>query len=291
MTKRLRINLVNYESAIGKNAILTKYARMMERELLDTDHEAIIAPVPQAGYINHHINFVAYTEKFPGKNTTMITHLSGDKTWSEQLKMALVKKQEEWGTVGICFNQEMKEKLIKDGRDGKKLFVSGHAHDSVPRRPIIIALVFNIYPDGRKREEMLVKLFDFLKKHKAQDRFVFRVMGQNWKELLERMIKKGLKQAQYTDVFTGDLYQEFLSTSDFLLYTGDEDSLGQSVIDAKQAGLRVIAPPRKEFTVEYPFKNQDELNQTFLTLAEDNEVKDWTWNNFVKKHIAVWEKL
>lgn len=284
----MKIHLVNYEVNFGIDAILSKYARMMERELIDLGHEVSVSGKPEKADVNHHINFISY-QKSGGKDTTMITHLSGDKFMSEQTKIDMVKEQLKT-SIGICMNDEIKEKLVKAGCDKKKLFVSGHAHDSIPRRPIIIALVFNAYPDGRKREEMIVSLFEFLKKNKKQHDFVFRVMGKGWKPLLDKLIKKGMKQVQYTDLFTSDLYQQFLYTSDFLLYTGDEDSLAQSVIDAKQANLRVIAPPRKEFTIEYPFETQGELNSIFLSLT-GNEVEDWNWTNFVKSHLKVWEKM
>lgn len=282
----MKICLVNYEQALGIDAILTKYARMLERELIDLGHEVIVSATPKQGYINHHINFVAYEKKFPGKNTTMITHLSGDTAWSNELKMNLVKKQEEWGTTGICFNQELKEKLVKAGCDEKKLFVSGHAHDSTPRRPRIITIVSNLYPDGRKREEMFTKL---IKSLPDQKNYIFRIMGKDWMRVLDPLRETGL-QVQYMDGFTADLYQQFLNTSDFLLYTGDEDSLGQSLIDAKQAGLRIIAAPRKELTVEYPFTSQSDLNTIFEKM-NDNEVKDWTWEAFAKRHETIWKNL
>ena len=281
----MRICLVNYEQEIGLDAILSKYSRMMQRELIDLGHDAFISGKPDyTADVNHHINFVAYDGKGTGKNTTMITHISGDKARSLEEKIRIVKEQEKTA-VGICMNEEIKEKLVKSGCDEKKLFVSGHAHDGTQRRPTIIAICSNLYPDGRKREEMFTKLFKTI----DPTDFVFRIMGKNWKPLLDPLVKKGI-QVQYTDVFMMDLYQQFLSTSDYLLYTGDEDSLGQSVIDAKQAGLRVIAFPRKELTIDIPFTNQEELNSIFKKMTE-NEVKKWTWENFTKNHVKVWEKM
>lgn len=284
--KKLKICLVNYEQALGLDAILTKYARMMERELIDMGHEVIVQPTIKDGYINHHINFVAYVNQKKGKHTTMITHVSGDKTWTEEFKLRLVKNQESWGTIGFPMNEGMKETLIQAGCDPKKLFVTGHAHDSLPRRPILITISSNLYPDGRKREEMFTEL---VKQLPNQNQFIFRIMGKDWMRVLEPLRKIGI-QVQWTDHFTADLYNQLLSTSDYLLYTGGEDSLAQSVIDAKQAGLRIIAPPNKDLAVELPFTNQEELNEIFRKLVE-NPVKEWTWENFTKRHVAVWEKM
>lgn len=279
----MHIHLVNYELNYGIDAILSKYARMMERELIDLGHDVTISGKPEKADVNHHINFISYVPS-GGYDSTMITHISGDKNMTEKEKISLVKRQEKTA-IGFCMNEEIKEKLVKAGCDEKRLFVSGHAHDGFLRRPAIIAIVTNLYQDGRKREEMFTKL---VKQLPNKNSYIFRIMGKDWMRVLEPLRKHGI-QVQWTDKFMGDLYEQFLSTSDYLLYLGDEDSLAQSVIDAKQAGLRVIAPPRKELTVEFPFKTQEELNGIFKRML-DNDVKDWTWENFTKKHTAVWEK-
>lgn len=281
----MKIHLVNYEQALGIDAILTKYARMLERELIDLDVKVTLSAKPdKKADINHHINFISYVPS--GKiDTTMITHLTGDKNMSEEEKINLVKKQLKT-SFGICMNEVIQGKLEQAGCDPKKLFVSGHAHDGVPRRPKIIAMTFNIYPDGRKREEMIEKL---MKSFKDPSDFIFRVMGKGWKEFMTPLQETGV-QIQGTDTYNADYYNQLLCTSDYMLYTGDEDSLGQALIDAKQAGLKIIAPPRPEFTVDFPFTSQEELNEIFNDFT-DNEVEDWTWENFAKKHKEIWEKL
>lgn len=283
MTKKLHVHLVNYEQNYGIDAILSKYARMMERELIDLGHEVTISGKPEKADVNHHINFISYTPS-GGKDTTMITHVSGDKSLTEKEKIAMVKEQLKT-SHGICMNEVIKEKLVKAGCDPKKLSVSGHAHDSIPRRPTLIAILTNLYPDGRKREKYFT---DLIKSIENKD-FIFRIMGKGWMSVLDPLRKKKI-QVQWTDKFMADLYQQLLCTSDYLLYMGDEDSLAQSVIDAKQAGLRIIAPPQKELEVEYPFRNQAELNAIFKRMTE-NPVKDWTWENYTKNHLKVWEKL
>jgi hypothetical protein len=278
----MKINLVNYEMNLGIDAIISKYARMMERELIDLGHEVTISGKPKKADVNHHINFISYVPS-GGFDTTMITHVSGDKNMSEAQKIALVNKQEKTA-IGICMNEEIKEKLVKAGCNPKRLFVSGHAHDSIERRPNIISIVSNVYPDGRKKEDMFVNLAKSLKEKKM---YLFRIMGKGWMPIFEELKDTGV-QLQYIDSFSMDTYIQFLCTSDYLLYTGDEDSLAQSVIDAKQARLRVIAPPRKELEIDLPFLCQADLNRIFEKM-EENEVKDWTWENFTKKHLEIWK--
>ena len=42
----MNIKIVNYEKALGVDAILSKYARMMERELIDLGHDVEIVEKP-----------------------------------------------------------------------------------------------------------------------------------------------------------------------------------------------------------------------------------------------------
>ena len=279
----MRVNIVNYEQNIGIDAILTKYAKNLKKELIDLGHEATITGQAKEADINHHINFLSYRPS-GGKETTMITHLTGDKNHTEKHKTDLVKVQLEV-SHGICMNQEIKDKLVKDGCDPKKLSVVLSAHDSLPRRPRVIFIATNIYPDGRKREGMLAELLKTI----DPEKFYFVIMGQGWKDTMEIIVENGIL-GEYYGSFNAKDYQHCLDTSDYMLYTGDEDSLAQSLIDAKQTGVRIIAPPRKEFEVEYPFNNQEELNSIFEKMNE-NPVKDWTWNNYAKQHIKIWENL
>jgi hypothetical protein len=282
--KTLRINIVNYEQEIGIDGILTKYARQMQRALLDLGHQVTISHIPDSkAQINHHINYASYHSS-GSIDTTMITHITGDMQ-TEKQKIDKIKSSLKTST-GICFSKGMKDKLIKAGCPADKLEVVLPAHDSLPKRPRIIAIATNVYPDGRKREQMFSKMIRSLK---DQKKFTFRIMGKGWKKTLDPLVKIGI-QVQWGENFAGDFYQELLQTSDYLLYTGDEDALAQSIIDAKNAGLRIIAPPQEDIEVEYPFKDQKELNYIFSQM-EENPVETWTWDNYVKNHLKIWSKL
>jgi hypothetical protein len=280
----MKIALINYEQNLGMDAILSKYARMLERELIDLGHDAFITGEPVEADINHHINYISYKPS-GGIDTTMITHLTGDLSHSEKEKIKMCKEQSKTA-FGICMNKEIMEKLIKNGIPKEKLSYVLHAHDGMERRPRLIAMIYNVYPDGRQREDMFVKLVNSLK---DKSDYAFQIMGKGWKPILDSLLKKGL-QVNYMDNFYGDLYQQMLMTSDYLLFTGDEDSLAQSIVDATNAGLRVIAPPQNGLKVEYPFSNQQELNQIFKDI-NSNPVRDWTWENYTKQHETLWNRL
>jgi hypothetical protein len=214
----------------------------------------------------------------------MITHITGD-MYTEKEKVDKIKSSLKTST-GICFSQGMKDKLAKRGCPKSKLEVVLPAHDDLDIRPRIIALAFNIYPDGRKREDMFTKLIYSLPN---QMKYAFRIMGKGWMPVLEELVKEKL-QVQLVKEFSGEFYRELLNTSDYMLYTGGEDALPQSLVDAKFANMRLIAPPQEDIEVDLPFKNQKELNDIFAKII-DNPVNSWTWDNYAKNHLKIWDQL
>jgi len=195
-----------------------------------------------------------------------------------------INKVKDYDGIGICFSKGIKKYLIKNGVPKEKLEVVDPAHDGMARRPRIIAMAYKLYLDGRKREEMFVEMFKSLKR---PENYIFRIMGENWRPILEKL--DGI-QVQWTDKFSLDLYEQMLNTSDYLLYTGGEDAAAQCLVDAKNAGLRSISPVVDELTVDMPWKTQKELNKIFAEMDE-NEVEDWTWENYVKSHLQIWKNM
>ncbi len=281
---KFSVHIINYEEGRVENGILTKHARSMERELQDLDYEVSVSnkPDPKAD-INHHINYIS-AQSCPTLNTCMVTHFTSD-MYKLTDKLDKMRKFLVNG-VGICFSQAIKDYLIKQGMPASKLEVVLPAHDGMIRRPRIIALAFKVYPDGRKREQMFYKMFLSLKDKK---KFIFRIIGQGWKPLLEKLATKGL-QVQWTDRFSMDLYEQMLNSSDYLLYTGGEDAIAQCIVDAKNAGLRIIAPPQTDVEVDIPWQTQEELNKIFQDM-EINEVEGWTWERYTKNHLKIWNKM
>lgn len=281
-SQKMRIHLVNYEIGI-KDGILSKYARQMGFILTDMGHAVSISnkPNPKAK-VNHHINYLSYKKCPKTINTLMITHF----TEGTKEKIEFAKKAMETADYGICFSQDVVDLLESNGI--KNLTVIPPATEIV-RRPRMIAIMTDLYPDGRKREWMFEELVKVIDKKK----FVFSIVGDGgWRPILEKLIKLGL-QVQWQPVYNPQLGQTILNIADFLLYTGGENCQAQSVIDAIKAGVRVIAPDSECYNgldIEYKFKDQTELNMIFKSL-ETTPVDDWTWENYCKKHLEIWETL
>jgi hypothetical protein len=239
-------------------------------------------PDPKAD-INHHINYIA-AQDCPTLNTTMVTHFTSDMYEMDE-KLAKMKRFIDKGGVGICFSKGVEDYLGDQGMNRKQLTTVLPAHDGRKRRPRIIMIAFKVYPDGRKREEMFEKLCATIDPNK----FIFRIMGPGWKPTLDKLVSKKI-QIQWLENYSEEFYNELLSSSDYCLYTGGEDAIAQCIVDAKNAGCRIIAPPQEDVEVEYQWKTQRELNKIFEKLAE-NPVEKWTWENYSRRHAAIWEDM
>jgi len=277
----MKIHIINYEQAFN-NGILSKFAHKLHDELEKMkDIEVSIGNVPEpTADINHHINYLPY--KHSGKiNTIMVTHI-----W-DGYKLNALREHMKSADLGICMSTDTKEFLIQEGIDAKKLAIVLPAHDGTPRRYQIVSILTNVYPDGCKREDMFTKLIETLDINK----WAFRIMGSGWADILTPLVAKGL-QVDYFAEFDYDTHKKILDSSDYNLYFGeDEGSMG--LLDSKNAGLKLIAPNigfNKDIGIDYPFKDQAELNDIFAKLSI-NPVEDWTWKKYAKEHLKLWKKL
>ena len=273
MENSMKIHIINYEEP-RYNGILSKYAYSMTDELKKLGVEVTVSnePDPKAE-INHHINYRSY--KPSGTiDTLMVTHITTED------KMESIKSGMKTAKKGICFSHETEDQLKKEGI--KKLTTILPAHDGLPRRPRRVFISTNVYPDGCKREGMFYELI----KNIDCTKFHFYIMGSGWNV-------QGLDaNISYLDHFELDDYANLMNVCDYNLYFGmDEGSMG--ILDATQVGMKTIAPLQgfhKEIGIDYPFTNQLELNEIFNKLAT-NPVEDWTWLQYAKEHMKVWEKL
>lgn len=276
----MNINIINYEEALGYDGILSKYANAMRFELQRLGHTVTILgrPIKKAD-INHHINYESYVYLSGTRNTLMVTHITDEK------KLETLKKGMRTADIGICFSHETEEDLKK--KNILKLTTVLPAHDSIERRPRMIAIVTNVYPSGCKREKMFVNLLNHIDKKK----YVFMIMGTGWERTLDSVVGTGFV-GQYHPKFEHETYQKILQLADYFLYFGKDEG-AMSILDATYAGIKCIAPNigfHKELNIAYPFDTQDDLENVFKKL-EENPADEMTWENYCKQHIKIWEKL
>lgn len=282
----LRINLINYEQGLGvKDGILTKFAEKMHEELQKLGQASRITSGPtDDADVNHHINFLPYKQG-SGVNTLMVTHFLD----SQYQRLNVLNTALKTADMGICFSQDMVNRFKEKIPALDKMTYILPAHDGLKRRPLVIAILTKIYDDGRKREWMVHELSKVIDKEK----FAFRIMGEGWRPTIQKMIDDGFTNIEYFEEFDYAIHKSILDSSDYLLYTGDEDEGAMSVLDAANAGLKTIAPVQGfhyDIGIDYPFKTQEELNSVFSKLSE-NKVEDWTWEKYTKQYLELWQKL
>ncbi len=277
----MKIHIVNYEQAFN-NGILSKFARKMYDELEKREGiEVSIGNVPEpSADVNHHINYLPYRHSNT-VNTLMVTHI-----WKGN-KFDALKEGMKTADMGICMSEATRQELIKWGLNRNKLKTVLPAHDGILRRHQVVSILTNVYPDGCKREQMFTDLVKTLDHNK----WAFRIMGSGWEEIINPLILAGL-QVDYFPTFQPEWYKKILESSDYNLYFGeDEGSMG--ILDAKNAGLKIIAPNigfNIDVGVDYPFRDQKGLNTIFKKLSI-NPVEKWTWTKYVDEHLKIWKKL
>ena len=214
----------------------------------------------------------------------MITHLTGDNRQSREYKTEFLRDSLDT-SFGITMSKTLLDQLIIEGLPVDRLSYVYPAHDKLFRRPCKIAILTNIYLDGRKREQMYIDLFKSIDK----DKFIFMIMGRGWEKVLSQV---DIVYEHYSS-FNMDKYISILWESDYVLYVGDEDCVSQSLIDAHQVGIKTIFPDipvNHEFGIDYAFTTQEDLNMIFYKLIE-NKVSDLTWENYARNHLEIWTEL
>jgi len=285
----MRVRLVCYDGTNGW--ILSKFALKLNEYLLKLGHSSDIAQTPDtAADINHHIIYFHYSGEKYSNDTLMITHIDNlDKL--HRLEKQLVNAK-----MGICMSRETMDTLSNLGIPRNKLSYINPAHDGVifPKQKVI-GITCRVQEDGRKREHFLSKLALDIDPYF----YSFKIMGDGWHNQVDELRKNGF-QVDYTDHFDYNKYTELIPSLDYYLYMGqDEGQMG--FVDALAAGVETIATPQgyhmdAEGGLTYSFNTYSELLDIFRMLSERRfrlikSVKDWTWENYARKHIEIWQYL
>lgn len=285
----MRVRIVCYEDVDAW--ILGKFARRMNNELraLSVDSDIAKVPDPNAD-INHHIIYYDYDGRKNSIDTIMITHIDSIK------KVNMLKKQLESAEMGICMSSETLHQLTAAGLPREKLCYVSPAHDNIIKpRKIVIGITSKIHDDGRKKQNMLLNVAENIR----PDDFLFKIMGKGWQTIVDAMRTRGFTVEYYSD-FDYDVYTKLVPSFDYFLYFSfDEGSMGY--IDALAAGVKTIVSPQGFHLdapggITYPIRDQDDVVQAFTQIAEQKmslvrAVSDWTWDNYTRKHLEIWEYL
>lgn len=246
--------------------------------------------------INHWMSYAFANVPHNTPATMLITHLD------DPYKVGLVKSELASGVdVGIALSSHTCDMLVAAGvsPDALAFAVPGHDSAASPRR-VVIGLTTRLYPDGRKRESMLLDMARVM----PLDRFRFEIFGMGWENVIPQLEAAGAEVSYWpgTDDFRAD-YVEMMARVpqfDYYLYLGrDEGSLG--TLDALAAGVKTIVTPQG-FHVDLPggithsVWSQEELESVFREIGEGAirraaAVSNLTWRAYAEAHAIVWNAI
>jgi glycosyltransferase involved in cell wall biosynthesis len=271
--------------------IIGKFARKLNDELNKMGIESSISQHSDTkADVNHYIIYSAYKGKKTKVDTLMVTHIDALRKFCRlrgQLKIA---------DMGICMSSQTVENLVKAGIPREKLCYINPAHDGLIKpRPITIGIASKIFRDGRKNERYILKLIKYI----APRDFKFKIMGEGWQSIVDKMRKK-MFEVEYHEKFDYEVYKELMPTLDYYLYVGkDEGQMG--VVDALAAGVPTIVTPQGYHLdavngITYAINNFGDILNVFNEIALKkrrliNSVSNWTWEEYAKKHVKIWTAL
>jgi hypothetical protein len=285
--RKLSVNLVCQDGAW----IFKKFADRMCEHLSQYDIDVAISSNTQSSAdINHHIPYVAY-EPY-ANDTLMITHVDNMK------KVMLLEKQLKTASMGICMSNDTMDRLVLYGIPRNKLCYINPAQDSVIKpHKYVIGITHKCHDteDLRKRATALLDVLEGVNPLY----FKFSIMGAGWNKIIERMRERGFEVNYYPE-FIYDTYNALMQEIDYFLYMGfDEGTMGY--LDALTAGAGTIVTPQgyhldTDCQIDYPCCTVSQFRDAFLDLQKKKEmriqaVSNWTWENYVLKHLEVWNYI
>jgi hypothetical protein len=284
----MKIRIISYEDLDAW--ICGKIARRLTDALTAQGHECTVGKtVDPDAEINHHVIYLNYPGHATGVHTLMVTHID------DILKLNRLKTGLKTARAGICVSSESCSHLAELGVNPPQLTYVNLAHDgnAIPRR-FAVGITTRLYPDGRKREDHVLKLIEEI----SPEDFMFKIMGFGWQPIVERMRTRGFT-VEYQPDFHYETYLHLMASLDYFMYLGkDEGSMG--FIDALAAGVKTIVHPQGHHLdaingITHPVKTYEDLRLVFVQIAAERHrltraVEHWTWANYARQHVAIWEK-
>lgn len=276
--------------------ILGKFAENLEKELLKLGQMVDIAPCEDLkADINHFIiyeNLSIIDKRADSVRTTMITHVNCLKMLEQ------IKYQAENNVVGICMSSDTLRNLSAFGVPRDKLCYVNPAHDAQIRpKKIVLGITNRRYDtyDMRKREDLILQVC----KQLNPLFFKLKIMGSGWDETVNQLKNLGY-EVDYYDEFNKELYIRLMSSLDYWIFSGFDEG-GMGYLDALAAGVKTIVTPQgfhldaKE-GLTYPCSTIDDFIRTLEKFQQEKKkiidtVKEWTWENYAKKHLEIWQYL
>lgn len=283
--------------------IIGKMAKKLTSEVARAGADATLAAEPDADAdINHWMSYAFVGNRAGRASTVAITHID-DPYKALQVKNMLETRVD----LGVCMSRDMMRALISWGVPVDRLLYILPALDRQPDPARIrIATATMIYADGRKRENLLVRLaaeFDLSPFH-------FEIAGVGWDAVIPKLREAGASvnwnvpvnwnapDAVYDSEHRAIL--DAMRSCEYYLYLGmDEGSMG--TLDALALGLKTIITPQGfhldlQGGITEPVETYEQFAEAMQRLAGERarrlaSVANWTWEEYARDHLLVWNAL
>lgn len=290
---RIRV-VVSRENA---SWIIGKMGERLVKELVLRGLDASLSHEPDDDAdVNHWMSYASVSGRHGRVATVFITHVD------DPYKTAHVARVlRDAADVGLCMSRDMMRALVAWGIPADRLwYVLPAVDEALDAERIRIAIATRLYPDGRKREGLLLRL---ALEHDLSP-FHFEIAGGGWEAVVPKLEAAGAS-VQWSPG-TADYQADYralvdsMRTCRYYLYLGmDEGSLG--TLDALALGLTPIVTPQG-FHLDLPaelmefVETYDDVVRVMGRLAADRAsrtaaVRSWTWQQYAADHVAVWEAL
>ena len=299
MTEResgLRVGIILHPD--NASWIIEKMARQLEAHLPAFGFDAVVTSEPLADAdIHHWMSYAFANTKLSTPASMFITHID------DPYKLSLVRKELSTGCVdiGICMSSHAVAELTRMGVAPESLTYVPPAHDEKVRpRRIVMGFMTRLYPDGRKREQLLLRLADEMR----LDAFRFDIFGGGWEAVKVKLEEAGAEVRYFpgTSDYLDD-YQAMLDAVagfDYYVYLGmDEGSLG--TLDALSAGVKTVITPQGFHLdlpggITEPVLEYADLLRVFSNLSTAwhgriSSVSGLTWQRYAARHAIVWRAI
>ncbi len=290
--ERLRIRIV----CTDESWILGKFARKLQEELGRMGQIADIADEEDpAADVNHYVYYASLAKVYNDHRTVrtaMVTHV--DCT----LKTDMIRFQTHNRVLCICMSAETVNRLSAQGVARDWLCYVNPAQDGdVEPGKIVLGITNRCYGgfDFRKRDTLILEVCRELNPRF----FMLKIMGSGWEQIVSQIRQMGFEVEYYPD-FERDIYRKLMPSLDYWIYYGfDEGAMGY--LDALAAGVQTICTPQgyhldTDHGLTYPCSTIADFVRTLRDIQEEKRritdaVKDWTWENFARKHLEIWQYL
>ncbi len=277
--------------------ILGKFARKLQEELTKLGQLVDIAETEDIhADVNHYIPYYRL-HQFLGSphtvRTTMITHIDC------LIKKDLIEFQARHGAVGVCMSEDTLNMLTGWGISREKLCYVNPAHDGeIKPKKIILGITNKCYAvlgDLKKRDDLILMVC----KELDPQYFMLKIMGAGWSDIVTELRQLGYEVEYYSE-FDKEIYNELMPSLDYWIYYGfDEGAMG--FLDAVAAGVKTIVTPQgyhldAKGGMTYSCRTIQDFKDVLKNIENEKRkmvdaVKEWSWKNYAKKHLEIWQYL